>query len=459
MADNFTFVEGFEYIFTVESIDGVGFATPEDIKLSNLILPTPSLDLTNNEEISVVVLNNGAENITGDIKLAYKINEGAEVIENYTVSVLEPGDEITYTFNTKADFSEFGFYKVEARVEYEADLNPYNNTAAGETKKLALIELPFVDEFDTKNSMLNWSMIDGNGDGYAWMYDDWFLTDADGGKGCLQVLCQSYGADEYLITDPIVIPTPGTLDLSFYSFALGNDNIKIYYGTTYNVDEMQLWEVVYPNTSDWEKIELSLEINEPGNYFFTFHYFGVKSEGASGVNFDKANFTFTNAITHTIIATAYGCAEIEPSGVITVVEGEDITFTIYYDADCGCCIVTSVLIDGIENPVALETYTYTFANVAGNHTIDVYSMLGVNELDHSHLQLYPNPASGVLNVVSTAQSIDKVVVYNILGKNIYTNSSVNDYKITLNTTGFAPGIYFISVQTEAGIIHSKFVVQ
>ena len=26
------------------------------------------------------------------------------------------------------------------------------------------------------------------------------FTDADGGVGCLQVLCQTYGADEYLIT-------------------------------------------------------------------------------------------------------------------------------------------------------------------------------------------------------------------------------------------------------------------
>ncbi|MCL2435925.1 MAG: T9SS type A sorting domain-containing protein, partial [Lentimicrobiaceae bacterium] len=246
-----------------------------------------SLDLTNQEVISVVIYNNGIVDIAGDVELAYKVNGGTEIIETYTISELAPGDEITYTFNAKADFSAFGFYTVEARVDYEFDSNPYNNTITGKTKKMALIELPFVDEFDTPESMLNWSTIDGNGDGLSWNYDNWFLTDADGGRGCLQVLCQTYGADEYLITDPIVIPGGNTYTMSFYAARLGNDNIKILYGTTFNVEEMEVLEVVIPNLYEWEKIELSFEIETSGNYFFAFHYYAVHSAGGGGINFDK----------------------------------------------------------------------------------------------------------------------------------------------------------------------------
>jgi len=383
MADNFTFIAGFEYVFTVETPGDVFFETPEDIKLSNIILPISSLDLTGNEEISVVIFNNGMINISGNIELAYKINGGTEVVENYSVPELIPGDEITYTFNAKADFSEVGFYTVEARVEYESDSNPYNNTISGKTKKLALLELPFADNFDTQASMDNWSNIDGNGDGYAWMYDNWFLTDADGGKGCLQVLCQSYGANEYLITDPIPISDSGTFHLSFYSYALGNDNIKILYGTTFNIQEMELWDVVYPNSTDWEKVEMSIDIDEPGNYFFAFHYFGDKSEGASGVNLDKVNISF------------------EP-----------------------------IIFDNISN-IALN----------------------------KQLHLFPNPVSKVLNIELEANIIDKIFVYNMLGDVIHINMSVNSSNYRLNTTDFAPGIYFITAQTEAGAIHSKFVVQ
>ena len=287
MGDDFLFLPGFEYTFTVESAGDVSFETPEDIALSNIILPQPSLDLTNQEVITVVLYNNGIVDITGDVELAYKVNGGTEVIEIYTISELVPGDEITYTFNAKADFSEVGFHTVEARVEYEFDSNPYNNTITGQTKKLAIIELPFIDEFDTPASMLKWSTIDGNGDGYSWIYDDWFLTDADGGKGCLQVLCQTYGADEYLITDPIAIPEAGTYNMSFYAARLGNDKITILYGTTFNVEEMEVLEVVTPNLYNWEKIELNVEIETSGNYFFAFHYYAVHSAGGAGINFDK----------------------------------------------------------------------------------------------------------------------------------------------------------------------------
>jgi len=457
MADNFTFVAGFEYIFTVETPGDVFFETPEDIKLSNIILPISSLDLTGNEEISVVIFNNGMIDITGNIELAYKVNGGAEVVEIYSVPELEPGDEITYTFNAKADFSGVGLYTVEARVEYASDSNPYNNTITGKTKKLKLLELPFIDEFDTPASMDNWSNIDGNGDGYAWMYDNWFLTDADGGKGCLQVLCQTYGANEYLITDPIPISEAGTFHLSFYSYALGNDNIKIFYGTTFNVEEMELWGVVYPNKSDWEIVEMQLDIDDPGNYFFAFHYYGVKSEGASGVNLDKVNMTFASAKTYTITATAHGCATILPYGEIKVVEGKDQTFII--EVPLNGCNLSSVLVDDVFNEEAFETFTYTFTNVADNHTIEVFSELGVNELTPSDLHLYPNPVLGVLNVELEANTIDKVFVYNILGEIIHLNPDVNNSNYKLNTTDFASGIYFISVQTETGVIHSKFVVQ
>jgi hypothetical protein len=312
--------------------------------------------------------------------LAYKVNGGAEIIENYTVSELVPGAEITYAFNTKTNFSTVGFYTVEARVEYEFDSNPYNNTITRQTKKLELIELPFEDNFDTPSSMLKWIVIDGNKDGVSWEYDNFWLTDADGGKGCLQVLSQTYGADEYLITDPITISEPSLCHISFYAYGWGDYDLKLLYGTTPNVEEMELLKVLTLNDDDWEINFVDFEIETPGNYFFAFHYFGTKSD--SGVNFD--NFKM----------------EAEP-------------------------------------------------------------LIGIPEivLNESQLRLYPNPVSDVLNVELKDKVIDKVLVYNILGKNMHITSHINNSVYKLNTADFAPGIYFISVQTETEIVFSKFVVR
>jgi hypothetical protein len=328
-----------------------------------------------------VLYNNGITNIVGDVELAYKVNNGTEIIEIYTISELAPGEETTYTFNAKADFSEVGFYTVEARVKYESDSNPYNNTITGKTKKPTLIELPFVDEFDTPNSMLNWFIIDGNKDGYSWEYDNVLLTDADGGKGCLQVLCQTSGADEYLIVDPIPMLPGVTYLVSFYTVRLGLDNLKILCGKTSKVEEMQfIYEVGGPNDFDWEETVFFLQVATPGNYFLAFHYHAVHAEGEVGIYFDKFK---------------------------------------------------------IEAHVGIPDIA----------------------LSKDQLKLYPNPVSGVLNVELKNMDINKVVVTNTLGQVMHTTSNIKDAVFRLNTTRFAPGVYFISVQAENGVVHSKFVVE
>ena len=378
MGDDFLFLAGFEYIFTIASAGEVEFETPEDLALSKIILPQPSLNLTDQETISVVLYNNGITDISGDVELAYKVNGSNEIIETAFIE-LASGDEITHAFNTKADFSGLGFYTVEARLAYEFDTNPYNNMATGKTKKMTLIELPFVDEFETSNSMLSWFIIDANGDGYSWTYDDLLLPGADGETGSLQVLCQSYGADEYLLTDPMHITESGVYDMTFYAARLGNDNIKVFYGTTPNVAEMELFEVVTPTSSDWSEYHLSFDIETPGNYTFAFYYYAVSSEGGSGINFDKFK---------------------------------------------------------------LEQQTNSIAM-----------------LSKDQLKLYPNPVTGVLNIECKDVNIDKVIVSNILGKIVYTTSNINNAAFRLNTTDFTSGFYLISVQTAAGVVHSKFVVE
>jgi hypothetical protein len=50
---------------------------------------------------------------------------------------------------------------------------------------------------------------------------------------------------------------------------------------------MELLEVVYPSTAGWDINIVNVEFETPGNYFFAFHYFGIHSEGAQGVNFDN----------------------------------------------------------------------------------------------------------------------------------------------------------------------------
>jgi len=55
--------------------------------------------------------------------------------------------------------------------------------------------------------------------------------------------------------------------------------------------------------------------------------------------------------------------------------------------------------------------------------------------------------------------IEKLIVYNAIGKTVSSVPDINNDYYQLDTKAFAPGIYFISVHTRTGVIPSKFIVR
>ncbi|MCF7730616.1 MAG: carboxypeptidase regulatory-like domain-containing protein [Akkermansiaceae bacterium] len=71
-------------------------------------------------------------------------------------------------------------------------------------------------------------------------------------------------------------------------------------------------------------------------------------------------------IFHNINATAGTGGSITPGGVVIVNGGANQTFTITAD---GGYAISQVLVDGVNNPAAVSSGTYTFNNISANHTI------------------------------------------------------------------------------------------
>lgn len=63
------------------------------------------------------------------------------------------------------------------------------------------------------------------------------------------------------------------------------------------------------------------------------------------------------------------------------------------------------------------------------------------------VSIYPNPASNYLSIESS-YSVEKVEIYNIAGQQVYA-SVLPSFQIPL--TNLSPGIYFMKIETEAGI--------
>ena len=85
----------------------------------------------------------------------------------------------------------------------------------------------------------------------------------------------------------------------------------------------------------------------------------------------------------------------------------------------------------------------------------------INEftIDNGQLIIYPNPATSELRMENGELRIEKITVHNTAGQLIISISNVNTTSYSLNTERLNSGIYFISVQTNGGVVNKKFVVK
>ena len=88
----------------------------------------------------------------------------------------------------------------------------------------------------------------------------------------------------------------------------------------------------------------------------------------------------------------------------------------------------------------------------------LYPTVGIDDQTNGSLSLYPNPATEIVNIVST-NDIKAVEVLNYIGQTIYTNKNISLKKVQLNVTTFKAGVYFMKVTTTDGIRITKITVR
>lgn len=86
-------------------------------------------------------------------------------------------------------------------------------------------------------------------------------------------------------------------------------------------------------------------------------------------------------------------------------------------------------------------------------------------MEEQELLIYPNPASGSLQTHFATPVTGNAVItmYTPDGRVVYSNTTVASegvhYDSQIDLTGFAPGIYFLELSTEAGVSTEKVVVE
>ena len=89
--------------------------------------------------------------------------------------------------------------------------------------------------------------------------------------------------------------------------------------------------------------------------------------------------------------------------------------------------------------------------ISKNNTTSVLSTTSF-DLDKT-VEVFPNPTSDELNIkLPNIIALQKVIIYNTIGQKITENNSTKFSVSSLET-----GVYTISIETSAGIIHKKFI--
>ncbi|MFK7903924.1 MAG: PKD domain-containing protein [Chitinophagales bacterium] len=133
---------------------------------------------------------------------------------------------------------------------------------------------------------------------------------------------------------------------------------------------------------------------------------------------------------------------------------------------------TSNLKDVVHNYEEEGTYEVFLEVVHQNGSVNSLSKtvevscvdVGIEDLPHVMHRVFPNPVNDILHFDFEADAlshIDKIVVFNPLGQQIHTISSLNDSIVNLDVSDWNGGVYFYAlISKEKGTVFGdRFIVQ
>jgi len=158
-----------------------------------------------------------------------------------------------------------------------------------------------------------------------------------------------------------------------------------------------------------------------------------------------------------------GDLDLLPGGSTTLsgeCDHDDATLTWSYDGQTSTD--PSITLSNLqENTDVALTATSADQNCSRTAYVTVMVspyVTGINEASENDIQLYPNPTSSVLNIVSP-KAVESVVVYNMAGQKIEA-LNVESEQISLNLAHYNNGIYMLSMRMSDGsVVNQKVAVK
>ncbi len=173
---------------------------------------------------------------------------------------------------------------------------------------------------------------------------------------------------------------------------------------------------------------------------------------------------FTTADTASMIPGQIYSIDIElPDVAITFITGHrirlDVTSSNYPRYDCNLNNGTQMYTAG-DTTIASQTIYFDNAHPSYIELPVVNSSVSVNEIPGSENQavnVYPNPASGKLNVISKS-SIQKIELSDASGKSIFMLRDILQREMQIDVSSYPTGIYSVKIFTEKDFVIKKITL-
>jgi len=86
------------------------------------------------------------------------------------------------------------------------------------------------------------------------------------------------------------------------------------------------------------------------------------------------------------------------------------------------------------------------------------SLSNMNEIIEKTTEVYPNPATDNINIVSYAELINSTDVYNLSGQKVISKK-VNATTTKLNTNSLAKGVYVLDIKSKVSSVKRKIIIE
>ena len=459
-------------------IDGIG----DDLEAINGFANS-ACDLSNSEVVSIEIVNPGASS-QNNFDVSYTVNGGTPIIETVS-NMINPGDTITYVFNTGLDMSTDGIYNIDYECLLSNDQNPSNNLYTGNNENflsptppitvddtICLGDTSFL-EATTNQGLINW-YIDPNGTSsiidnavipnitttyYAEVQASNFYKDDFESYPTGSLIAQS---STYWTTLSGAGGGPFDAFISGAQMSSGNNSI---YVNQLNDDDLYL---LFNPLANEGIVEISMDL---------------RIETSAHINLQDESLPASNEIFEIILSSGLLEFDIGPTILTSSYPGNNTWFNLKLEGNLASS-TWNLYIDGVfvfgsyiagadqvgsinfRPEVGDEYYIddVEWYVIADDDCISGLSPLTVNVEDCSSigenikydLDLYPNPANGVLNFRGT-KLIETIQVVDNHGK-IISEYNINSFKGSLDLSHLSRGIYFLKGFTNSGLIHKKIIL-